>query len=168
MTSCVCRRHTSTLQIPHPFLIAIFHISLIPMAPQKRGVLVVIKDTISFKSISQIQDKQERYLLLMCEIFNGVYTLINLYLPNVRPLTYLWKIWKTLSKSCQRHTIICRDFNTIPDRDLNVFPLNRSSIQRTTFSHFISSSHLYDVWHCQHSSEKDYIFYLHSHLSYSH
>lgn len=63
------------------------HIYYSKAITKKRGVLIAIKDTISFKLVSQIQDKQGHYLALVCEIINIVYTFINLYLPNVRTLT---------------------------------------------------------------------------------
>lgn len=62
-------------------------------------MLIAIKDAVAFKSTSLDKDDQGRYISLTCEI-NNIYTLMNVYLPNVKPLSFLKKGLEE-SQSCQ-------------------------------------------------------------------
>lgn len=52
----------------------------------------------------------------------------------------------------QGHTILCGDFNAVPNRDLDVSGQTKHSRNRLTLQDFISSSGLYDMWRCHFSS----------------
>lgn len=77
------------------------------------------------------------------------------------------KIWKKVSSMRQGNIIMCRDFNAIPDKDLDLCSVTRHQQHRTTLNQFISSSGLYNVWRCQHSSEKYFMFFSNVHHTYS-
>lgn len=62
---------------------------------------------------------------------------------------------------------MCGDFNAIVDQkmDTSISSLNRS--HRDTLSNFLDSSSMFDVWRCQHATEKDFTFFSHAHKTYT-
>lgn len=67
----------------------------------------------------------------------------------------------------QGKVILCGDFNAILDKDVDLSSVTRHQQCRATLAQFISSSGLYDVWRCQHSSERDLTFFSNVHHTYS-
>lgn len=63
--------------------------------------------------------------------------------------------------------VICGDFNAVPDKDLDLSSDTSLQQRRATLDSIISSSGLYDIWSCQHSSEKDFTFFSNVHHTYS-
>lgn len=59
------------------------------MDAKKRGVLIAIKDTISFNLLSEHFDPMGRYLIIVCDFNNVRYTLVNVYVPNRRQIHFL-------------------------------------------------------------------------------
>lgn len=112
-------------------------------------------------------DDSGRFIVLVCELNGKKFTLVNIYLPNTKQLSFLKKVWKKVSTMKQGHVIMCGDFNVVPNRELDVSNQTKHSRSRSTLNGFISSSGLYDVWRCQHSSEKDYTFYSNVHHMHS-
>lgn len=62
---------------------------------------------------------------------------------------------------------MCGDYNSIPDKNMDLSSSTRNQQNRTTLAQFISSSGLYDVWRCQHSTERDFTFFSNVHHTYS-
>lgn len=127
VTFFVCRKHISTHKsrlhsnrFPHVYQAN--------ASSKKRGVLIAVRDSVAFTLVSQESDPQGRYLALVCQINNVLYSIVNVYLPNVRPISSLRKIWKKVQPLCQGHIILCGDFNAIVDRkmDTSISSLNRS------------------------------------------
>lgn len=67
----------------------------------------------------------------------------------------------------QGHVILTGDFNAIPDKELDLSNPMRSQLRRPTLAQFLASSDLFDVWRCQHSSERDFTFFSNAHHTYS-
>lgn len=112
-------------------------------------------------------DDSGRFIVLVCELNGKILILVNIYLPNTKQLSFLKKVWKKVSAMRQGHVIMCGDFNVVPNRELDVSSQTKHLRSRSTLNGFISSSGLYDVWRCQHLSEKDYTYYSNVHHSYS-
>lgn len=56
---------------------------------KQRGILIAIRDTVSFQQHSCTLDPEGRYIIIVCTIDNVVYTLVNLYAPNRRQTKFL-------------------------------------------------------------------------------
>lgn len=78
---------------------------------KKRGVLVAIRVSISFKLHASLMDKEGRYVILVAELNGALYTLVNIYAPNKHQIKF---IRRTLAKarSIQKgQLLVCGDFN---------------------------------------------------------
>lgn len=112
------------------------HVYQANASSKKRGVLIAVKDTVAFTLISQLSDPQGRYLILICQINNVLYSIINVYLPNVRPISSLRKIWKKVQPICQGHIVLCGDLNAIVNRQMDTSISSPSRSHRATLSNF--------------------------------
>lgn len=71
---------------------------------------------------------------------------------------------RKLKKIQQGSFLICGDFNTVPD--LNMDSMSTPTKRSLSLSPFLRNHKLYDVWRCTHANEKDYSFYSHRHCVY--
>lgn len=94
--------------------------------PKKKGGFAIAIIDCSFTQIETHIDASRRYIILVCEIYNTKYTLVNLYLPNTNQICFLKKIWKRVESIKQGHVILTRNFNAIPDKELDLSNLMRS------------------------------------------
>lgn len=140
------------------------HVYQANASSKKGGVLIVVKDSVAFMLVSQQSVPQECYLILVCQINNVLYSIISVYLLNVRPISSLRKIWKKVQPICQGHIILCGDLNAIVDRKMDT---SQNSSHRATLTNFLDSTSLFDVWRCQHATEKDFTFFSHVHKIYT-
>lgn len=58
---------------------------------KKRGIAIAIKNSIQFTQLKVNLDVSGRFIILVCEINKAVYTLVNVYLPNYKQLSFLKK-----------------------------------------------------------------------------
>lgn len=138
----------SHYKFPHIFL-AKFH-------KKKCGVLIAVRDTVTFTLHSVTADPGGNFLLLEANFNNRPFTVINLYAPNTHQRPFLSNLLKKLPSSSFRGLIICGDFNTV------VYPHLNSSNPKRRCSSAHAKHHqthvLYDTWRCLHDSEKYYSF----------
>lgn len=80
---------------------------------KKRGVAILIKQTVTFQHISSQCDTDGRYIILSCKINNTAYTIVNAYVPNTRQISFLNKLWKKVKQHSSGHIILCGDLNAI-------------------------------------------------------
>lgn len=69
--------------------------------PRKNGVLVAIKDTVTFYLLQDHIDPHGCFIILVAEIDRVIYTLVNLYAPNVKLIKFIRKV-VSLAKSMQK------------------------------------------------------------------
>lgn len=134
------------------------------MSTKKRGVMIAVKDTISFHLISESNDPSGRYLIIICGINNVRYTLMNIYVPNKCQIKFLNGLMWNVKKIQQGSLIMCRDFNIVPN--LQMDSTTAPSKMTSSLAHFLRSNELYDAWRCTHDSERDYSFFSHRHGTY--
>lgn len=56
---------------------------------KKNGVLIAMRDTITFYLLQEHTDPQGRFIILVAVIDRVVYTLVNIYAPKVKPLKFI-------------------------------------------------------------------------------
>ena len=63
-----------------------------PFTSKQRGVLIAVKDSTSFQLKKSVLDPEGRYIILICTINNVMFTLINVYAPNVHQMRFFRKL----------------------------------------------------------------------------
>lgn len=132
---------------------------------KQRGVLIAIRDTVSFQLHTSSLDPEGRFIILVCTINNVAYTLVTIYVPNQRQMPFLKNTLKAIREIQQGHLLICGDFNLVPENEMD----SSSSPKRFTspLNSFLTSKDLYDAWRCGHAAERDYTYLSPSHNTYS-
>lgn len=132
---------------------------------KRNGVLIAIKDTVSFKLLSEQSDDLGRFVLLVAEINGALYTLINIYAPNKKPVKFIKKMVKLAKQKQKGSLILCGDFNAVMNTDIDCSSVGRR--RRPNIGPFCYGEGLYDPWRCLHTTEKDYSYFSGVHGSYS-
>lgn len=86
---------------------------------KKHGLLIAIEDSVSFQLQQSICDENSRYIILICNINNTHYTIVNIYSPNQRQICVLTTTIKKAKNVQKGHLLICGDFNMIPDNRMD-------------------------------------------------
>lgn len=83
--------------------------------------------------------------------------MVNIYAPNSNQIKFLQALLGKIRKIQQGRLIIGGDFNNVGGPKIDT-----SSQMRPIKSHlkaFLHKHKLFDVWRCQHGTERDYSFY---------
>lgn len=130
---------------------------------KKTGVLIAMKDSLTFQLKSSIID-DGRYVILVCLFNNVLYSLVNLYVPNVKQISFLKHILKKMETCRQGLLIIGGYFNLVTDPLLDTLSSRRK--QSTCLHYFFHTQGLFDGWQCYRAAERNYTFYSPSCYSY--
>lgn len=83
------------------------------------GVFIAVKDSVAFHHMHSIEDPQGRYVILIWELDQTTFTLVNLYVPNARQRKLLAPLFFTVMELMQGILIIGGDFNTVINLDMD-------------------------------------------------
>lgn len=70
------------------------HVFLTSSEKKQAGVLIAIRDSISFQLSHSYIDPGGRFIILTCDINNVACTIVNVYVPNSHPISFLNKVKK--------------------------------------------------------------------------
>ena len=130
------------------------------------GVAILIGNNIPFKFISQSKDNYGRYLILKCELYGELCTIINLYRPPNSVMAFLTQIQTAIDRSPSGTIILGGDLNSIfSNRDSS--SRNRKVNPPIKLLRFLDNNNLLDIWRTLHPNKRDYTFYSHPQKSYS-
>lgn len=121
------------------------------------GVLIAIKDSVSFSLLQKHIDPHGCFIILVAELNHTTYTLVNVYGPNVRPLRFIHKVVNTAKQMQKGNLLICRDFNVILNDDLD----SSSVVQRRrpTLGPLCTKERRFDPWRCLRTTKRDFRFF---------
>lgn len=129
------------------------------------GVLIAIKNSVQFTLLQSIIDLNGRFIILVCQIDNILFTLVNSYAPNSSQVSFLNKLWNKINRVQQGRLIWCGDFNGISDATVDSTSLSiRPPLQ---LGALFNKMQLFDTWRYYHASKRDYAFYSPVHKSFS-
>lgn len=127
------------------------HVFFASTDAKKKGVLTAIKDTVAFSLHSEVKDVQGRYHILICNINNTNYTVVNVYAPNTRQTRFLHRLMKQVSRLQKGRLLLCGDFNLPPDPTIDSSSLSNKRTQ--TLQPLLRNYDIYDAWRCLHATE---------------
>ena len=112
-------------------------------------------------------DPAGRYVIINCQIFSELWTLMNFYAPNENDVKF---IQETSLKLADAHDkiLIGGDFNLCldPALDRSTKVLTKLKVVKLTL-YLMSDLNFIDIWRKRNPKEKDYSFYSNRHKSYS-
>ena len=124
---------------------------------QSRGVSIFIKEEINCKFIDKFQDEEGRLILINIEINDTIYTLVNIYAPNIpkKRNNFFKKVKKIIEKNSIGMIIVGGDMNDVLSNidskscgknNKNKKPVNNLKI-------LIRTQKLNDIWRELHKDE---------------
>jgi exonuclease III len=78
---------------------------------RRRGVAILIPNTVNFEFISQVKDNEGRFVLVKGKLDNEAVTLFNVYAPPGSNKSFFKKIFELMVKETQGTLILGGDFN---------------------------------------------------------
>lgn len=119
----------------------------------KKVFFIAIGNSICFTLYDQRIDDNGRYIVLVCELNNVMYTIVNLYAPNQRQIYFVCNLLKKVQKISKGDLLIMCDFNCVVDRVADTSASGSAS--RYTLQPLLKMGKLYNAWRRLHPSEKD-------------
>lgn len=102
--------HFSNIKTPKCSHVRFPHVFTANDTAKRNGVLIAIKDTITFSLLQEHIDPQGSFIILVAEINHSTYTLVNLYAPNIKPLKFIRKVIKTSKQLQKGNLLLCWGF----------------------------------------------------------
>lgn len=121
-----------------------------------KGVLIAIRDTITFSQKFIECDPNGRCVILGAELNHQPFTLVSVYSPNTNQNSFLRQLLKRVHSIQVGQLIICGDFKPVSDTSLDSTSSRRKHSQKSSLTR---DEGLYDVWRSIHGSEKDFTFF---------
>ena len=139
---------------------------------KRRGVAVLISNSTRFEFISQISDKDGRFILIKGKIDQKEVTLFNVYAPPGSDKSFFRKVFDLIASETYGTLICAGDFNMLLKPLLDT--TNRKRKSNTTAKYInkvLKDLGLNDVWRFVHGSVPGYTFYsarhsVHSRIDY--
>lgn len=134
----------------------------------RRGVTILIPNSVHFEFISEIKDKEGRFILVRCKLDNKEVTLSNVYAPPGSDMVFYRKVFDLIATETSGTLICGGDFNTILNSKLDSTNQNRKiSLVAKKINMILQDLGLLDVWRDIHMTDKKYTFYSARHTDYS-
>lgn len=83
------------------------------MKGPKRGVAILISNSVNFEVTKEMSDKDGRYVIVKGKIDNNVVTLVNVYVPPSSDKSFLKMLFETIALENEGILICAGDFNMI-------------------------------------------------------
>uniref|UniRef100_A0A8C7WYM9 Reverse transcriptase domain-containing protein n=1 Tax=Oryzias sinensis TaxID=183150 RepID=A0A8C7WYM9_9TELE len=134
---------------------------------KKRGVAILITNSIQFECSKEIKDKCGRYVMVKGKLQNELITMINIYAPPGSKKTLYKSLFDVIAHEAEGILICGGDLN------VTLKSLDTTSVrnQHKPLAGFINTTleemGVIDVWREIHPLEKDYTHYSGSHSVYS-
>ncbi|KAM8967049.1 epidermal growth factor receptor [Pelodytes ibericus] len=119
---------------------------------KKCGVAIYFHKSIRIEIKHQELDPEGRFIILVCTINEELFTLINVYLPNVNPVGLLNHIMERVEKVRMGTQLIAGDFNCVADITIDKMSLmnkekdKRSAKCSKSLNTCLKRNDLFDVW----------------------
>lgn len=139
---------------------------------RKRGVAILISNSLNFEFISEIKDKEGRFIFVKGKLDHKEVTLLNIYAPPGSNKTFFKKMFDLISCETLGVLICAGDLNMIfnPKLDTNNQKRKKNNLEIWVKKR-LQDLGLVDIWRDLHKQDRQYTFYsarhnVHSRIDY--
>lgn len=133
----------------------------------KRGVAILIPNSVQFECQKEIKDKNGRYILIKGKLRNELITMINIYAPPGSKKSFYRSLFDIIALEAEGILVCGGDLNVT----LKSLDTTSPRYQHKPLSRFINTMleevGIIDIWRDVHPLDKDYTYYSGSHRIYS-
>ena len=134
----------------------------------KRGVAILIKNSVTFDCSKEIVDKQGRYIIVKGELEHEKVTLVNIYAPPDSDKGFFNSLFRIIASESEGLLLCGGDLNIVLNHNLDTTGPIRNKMYITKLMNILLKEQgIVDVWRELHPLEKDYTHYSHPHKSHS-
>ena len=134
----------------------------------KRGVSILIHNSLNFESLKVIKDGEGRFVLVRCKIDNSLVTLFNVYFPPGENKNLLRKVFELIDTEAQGIIIFGGDVNMALNSQRDTTSRKRTQTSQVKmFKGLLEEAGLMDIWRDLHPLERSYSHYSASHGVYA-
>lgn len=136
---------------------------------KSKGVSIAFHKSFNPEVLDSLINVAGRFIFLKRKLNNFPFTVANIYVPSMDQAWFLSSVLTTLSSFGGPCFIIGGDPNIALSLSADTSS-GKSLVPFSTLTRIkslLNSSHLVDVWHVQHPTERDYRHYSAAHNSYS-
>lgn len=156
---CIQETHFQELKTPKCSHKDFPHVFLACTPGHKRGgVLIALRNTLSFQLQDVTLDPNGRYIILKGDINSHPYTLVALYAPNSHQVCFPSRLLRKVRAHQYGNLVLCGDFNHIVDPSLDTS--TKKPKGSTRLGSLMHREELYDAWRCIHAGLRDIFLYF--------
>uniref|UniRef100_A0A3B3XJ11 Reverse transcriptase domain-containing protein n=1 Tax=Poecilia mexicana TaxID=48701 RepID=A0A3B3XJ11_9TELE len=135
---------------------------------KKRGVAILIPNSIRFDFIAEHKDKEGRYVLLRGKLEQEEVTLCNIYAPPGSSIDFFKEVFSLVAAEASGTCICAGDFNLLlnPKMDTTNRERGRTRVEKQ-FKKIMQESGLTDIWRSLHKYDREFTFYSTRHKVYT-
>ena len=139
------------------------------ISSRSRGVAIGFARRIRFTLVDRQTDPEGRFLFLKIKLGGEIYTLANVYAPNVNSVKYISKIMRKLKEFEEGHVVLMGDFNFCmsPSLDSTSCAQGTNREQLKILIKQMTQNQMVDVWRILNPRARDYTFFSPVHGTYS-
>lgn len=135
---------------------------------RKRGVAIMMSNTLNFSFIKSEGDKDGRYILVKGKLDNILVTFACVYIPPESDKKIFTQLFDKIVAFCEGILICAGDWNTILNYSLDTTSNKQhKQYMSKSLNILIKESGMFDVWRDFHASEKDFTHFSATHQIHS-
>ena len=125
---------------------------------RSRGTSILLNKNLQYKVLAEKKSECGNIVLLVCEIYNESYLLVNVYGPNEDNPAFYDKLSDIISQFDVQYVIVAGDlyFVMVPDLDSANYVHENNVRAKQAFLELTYKYNLTDVWRKLHPSHRNY------------
>ena len=125
---------------------------------RSRGTSILINNNLPYTLIANNKSECGNFHMLVCNIYNETYLLVNIYGPNQDDPAFYKNLNNMIEQCDAEHIIVAGDFNFVikPDADSLNYVAEYNVRAKHTFLELTYKHNLIDAWRRMHPDERKY------------
>ena len=135
---------------------------------KKRGVAILIPNSVCFELIAEHKDKEGRFVLVRGKIEQEEVTLCNVYAPPGSSISFFREVFNLIAAETCGTCLCAGDFNLLLNPKLDTTNrVRRKNLLEKPINKILQDLGLIDIWRYLHKHDSDFTFYSARHNIYS-